>query len=802
MALNLQLDYPLRQLDELGYHREMGAREIDTQGEPWSTGTEFQHLWAEPATNTLMLRPLQLDKAFLDSEQQLDSIIRLDQMVINDDDLSNQRVHEQAAFGNANNPWIYHNAVGPASWVPVGNAIQGVLTSIAHAAIDALVVRGDNIYTNASTVPASPPAPMIVGGSNDGKYLFHTKDRLVANQALYLRWWQVQSQTGFPITYSFYIADFCISIRDVFVEVYQDISAHGDRTDWKKLTVKPLFSFNDFSTTGLKSAWLTMTNPAEILSHDRGLLWLPFRHNQVLLFASTGNYTMIQTKAKAKRLADNSDWDITRPDTLVLWALTPSPGRVQIQKVKYDTVHLKTETPPFKLVYTPSATPTVTVTADTDHGSTITPTISSPPAKAITSSNAEDCPPATTVPTSQAKQYGITLDFQGASDGRWSPFLYRLNIDAPRTFKASVGPAPSLVLDTHAADGRIQSATIHAGQKPGDGRLTVKAVDSGAYPLSSYYYRHTMPVQLLSQGTPVFTGITEPSEVTAVHGGNFPRMVTFSAHDLWALPIHTFFSQDRDYTGTGHISAVKDVIEVAGYDATTYPVDTLALTAGNNTPLGLGSVQSLGQSDKTHRPGWQPDKNESAAHFIARVAEKFSGWMTGFHADGTFFYLPRDHHTASEVTFSDVRTGSAPYFYEATFRTLPPEANVLAVIGGDEKTGDLRISPVLVDYASLLNPNVVNYMGRVRTEIVQLTGSYSCQQLNFIGRKMWNAARRRHVTVEFKADFVPTLKVGHVCTLAGYGGTWRIQEYSVEFVREAWRPAHYTAELVETGVGV
>lgn len=804
MALTVSLDYPLRQLDMPGYWREMVSREVSNAGEPWQDSNEWQSLWADPATNTLMLRPLQLDKSFLDSEQQLDSIIRLADMQVNSSDLSNKRVYEAAAFGNSNSPWIFHDPIHPAGW-SAGQVVAGVAMPILRSLLEGTISSGRSlIYTNPDTVPSSPPVPTQIGDVNDGKFLFHTKSRLAANQALYIRFWAIQSQVGFPISYTFYLGQFAVSIRDVMVEVWQDTSPHGDRSAWKKVMVKPLFSFDSFSTTGLKTAWLTLTKPSEILSHDRALLWIPYRRNQVLIVSSTGAAAVLQVNSKAKRLSDDSDWDITRESELVVWALSPSPGRVQIQRVKYDTVHLKTETPHFTLNYTPASPPTVALSADTDHASTITVTVSQPPAHEIATPNAEDCAAKTTNPSAISKQYGITLDFQGSSDGRWTPFFYRLKVTSPRTFKNS--PAtPTTVLSTSAGNSAwIKSAHIHAGQKPGDGRLTVKLLDSNTFPLANFYFRHTMPIQLLESGTPIFTGITEPSEVIPIRDGSFPRELTFSALDLWVLAVHTFFDQNsgRDYTGTGHMSAIKDVVELCGYDTATYGMDTPAFTVGNDTPLGLGSAQPVGQTDKTHRPGWQPDTGEKASNFMGRIAEKFSGWSIGWHANGQFFYHPKDFYTAVSHTFSAVRSGSSPYFYDLTLRPIQPEANVLAVIGGDDKTGDLRKSAYFIDQAAISNPLAVNYMsGQVRIEIPQLTGSYSCRELNYIARRMFDAARRRHITAEWTGDFIPGIQVGQVVTVGSHGN-YRLTEYDADFVHGVWAPTKYVGELVESGIGV
>src|SRR6266498_1440154 len=99
MSLTLTLDASLRQLDEPGYHKGFASREITSQGEP-TDSNDWKSLWHDPITQTLMLRPLQLNSDWLNSERQLASVIRLADMGINASDISGRQVFEDAAFGN------------------------------------------------------------------------------------------------------------------------------------------------------------------------------------------------------------------------------------------------------------------------------------------------------------------------------------------------------------------------------------------------------------------------------------------------------------------------------------------------------------------------------------------------------------------------------------------------------------------------------------------------------------------------------------------------------------------------------
>lgn len=813
MALSLVLDAAIPQLSEPGFWRFVSTREVFERGEAADTASQ-QGLWTDEPTKTLMLRPLQLDPTWLNTRQQADSIIRLSEMTVNAADTAAFAIFEQP-YANADNPFIYHNPVGPASLFPAAVMPEGIVPGAAPSlvgitptadatATDSLVRVPNDLWQSANTLYAKDSAPPLVqvGSTADGKFLVQSKDRLAANQALFFRWFHPQSQLGFPVTYEFYVGQYRLRIKDVAVEVFKDTSQAGDRKSWKKVATALLFSVNDFSPTGTGNVF-TMATPSELLAHDRSLLFLPYRRHQILLLASTGKWAVITVRPIPKRLADDSDWDITREDTVLVWVQTPASGRFQIQKVKYPSGTITVKTPTTVIDYTPSVAPTITLTKDSDHGSTLTSTRSQPPSYTLPVNDADDCPPAQTTANDQRREYGVTLAFTASSDKRWTPFFYGYQITADRAFISSLA-TPTTVADSGTGK-RLVSATLTAGLGPGEGRMTAEVIDPDPYDLSTYYYRSSYPIQVKDGATTVFTGVTEPTELTPIKGhATAPRRLTIPALDRWKHLSDTYLRDQRDWTTFGHIDVVKFVTEQAGVDCTSaeFPAGyTPGTINAVNSALG-GTELTTSQAAKDIKPGWQPKDDDTAASYVKRVAEIYSGWYVGFRLDGTFFYLPRTYFTTPTVPFAAAHSGSSPYIYgNPTFTTVEPEANVILVKAGDTKDGGIRYSSLWVDWASIRNPLVVNYLGRWRAEVVQVGGAFSCAQLNWIARTIWDQTRRRRITVSFEADFVPSLGIGHVCTLGSYGD-YRITGFSVDLTKATHHRAKYEGELVEKGHGL
>lgn len=814
MALELTLDYALPIVLEPGYYKTVPTRDVAETAEPQDDNSS-KELWRDDATRTVMLMPRQLQPDFLNTEQAAPSIIRLAQMQVYSGNLSANKIFE-APVGNNSNPFIWHEPAGPSSFFPTApNPFPGSppsLTSVPvpYDSLPSILAPPsqfrDTIYEVPATVPVSgsEPAPVVIGNTSDGKWLFHSADRLEANQGLFIRWFCPDTQSGYPLTYIFCIGQYCLRIKNQQAEIFRDVSANGDRSAWQKVKNASLWSnrhgFWGNSGFGLGTRIGMLAHGVDI-NRQKSLLWLPYYRNRVYLQSETGQWDSIVTRPEPVRLPDDSDWDITRSDTLAVWVLTPSPGIIQFQKLAYTTLHVGMNLRPVTLEYTPQLgnEPTATITRDADHGCTLTGAVPDPPGYTLAKDDDDDCPTPTTNSSDQSHTYGVTLSFH-SGDGRHTPMLYNVALESPLVL-GSRTTTPLTISDTADATYRITEATITSGLKEGQGRMHVDVVDDTPYSLSSYYYRTGIPVQLQLDGTNVFTGWTEPNEIEPLKEANTPGKVRFSALDRWKQLTHTIIPDQRDWTDVGHIDVVKLILELCGIDATS--LDSPPINATYNTPLSL-EHNTLDTKNRNKKAGWQPNYNEDAATFLRRIADNFSGWYIGFYPDGNPFYFPREWYTSSEVTFrSSNATGSGPLLRSpVVFRTVEPEANVIRVAGGDLKRGQAILSQAWVDWASIYNKNVVNYLGRRKIEIPELPGTYTCQQLNWIARVIWQQTRRRKILAEFEADFVPTLKVGHCCTVGSYSGVYRIENIQAHFVHKNWQPARYTALKVEKGFGL
>jgi hypothetical protein len=250
-----------------------------------------------------------------------------------------------------------------------------------------------------------------------------------------------------------------------------------------------------------------------------------------------------------------------------------------------------------------------------------------------------------------------------------------------------------------------------------------------------------------------------------------------------------------------HIEVVKFIFQQGGVDTTDMvtPPYSAGVAGTYNQKLSLDGL-TIEQQTGNVKASWKPGQTETAADFIRKIAENFSAWDVGFYSTGIPFYLPRGWFTSPSTVFYSTEAGGSPNFRNATWRTIEPEANAIIVVGGNPINGDQQSSALWVDWASILNPAVTNYLGRRQMETVFLPGTYTCSQLNWIARKIFNQTRRRRYTVEFEADYVPGLEVGYVCTLGSYG-SYRISGVSVSLSHGAITSAHYTGELVESGFG-
>jgi hypothetical protein len=563
MALSLVLDYATPQLVESGFHRFYSTRQLADNGQA-ADDDSSKDIFRDDITKTLFLMPRQLQGDFLNTEQQLNdghgsAVIRLDEMQVYSGNLTDNKIFE-APVGNNANPYIWHEPAGPTSFFPSitspfppGSPPSLTSVPVPYDTAPSLVEIPSNLRTKVYEVPATQPAfgaepaPAEIGDTTDGKWLFHTAARLEANQGLYFRWHHPDPRAGYPITYIFMIGQYCLRIRDVLIEVFRDDSAHGDRSHWKYVTKAPLWSVRDLNL-GVGSL-VAMPTAADLMAHDRSLLWLPFRRHQVLLRANTGQSAMLITRAVARRLADGSDWDITREDNLAIWVMTPSPGRLQVQRVVYSTNTVKIQSPTTLIDYTPSVAPTIALTKDSDHSTTLTSTQSQPPSYTLPVNDASSCPAASSGPSDQTRTYGVELTFH-STDGRHTPYFYGYSIDAERTFGARA-TTPLTIGVISSATYYLESAELSLGLKPGDGRMTVKLTDRSPYTLQSYYYRSAMPIALLSGSTVIFNGWTEPNEVTPLKESTLPRHLTLSALDRWKQLTRTILRDQKDWSDTG-----------------------------------------------------------------------------------------------------------------------------------------------------------------------------------------------------------------------------------------------------------
>jgi hypothetical protein len=805
-SLQLILDAPLSVVDEVGFAKVLTTSEMAGASNPSDSGSH-KAIWTDEATRTLMLRPLQLDSTWLNSAAAFDSILRLTDYATNSADTTSGALFEAAQHGNADNPGLFHVPIGP------GPAFSGSLTSLSGltthlpgglAQAETQVQSLTAVYTPDFTVPSVPPAVNQIGDTTAGKFICQTAQRLLPNQALFFRWFHPNSHLGFPAVYEFYVGQFKLRIKDVVVEIFLDVSGNGDRTAWQKIQRAPLFSVRDLAPQGVGSIMAEVQNAASLGAHDRSLLWLPYRQNHVLLLASTGQWAQIIVNAAPVRLADNTDWNITRADTVVVWGLTPAAGRIQVQKVKYPTGTTKFHVPLFYLDYSPPANPIVTLVSDQDHGTTISGTVSIPPGYTPPASITDDCPKVTTKGGhDQRVQVGVELSLQASGDSRWTPSLYQMVLTRPRSFKAF--PASPVTLgDTAGTSAYVEHATITTGLKPGEGRMSVEVLDPSPYALQLKSSHSGTPVQLKLGTDLVFTGFLKPAEVTPLPGGALGHRITFTATDRWEELSWGLMRDKRDWTGYGHIDAVLNALAQGGVDPSTAELPA-GFVAGQisaiNSQLGAGPA-NLNQQTHDLKEAWAPQESDTPATYIQRIADFYSSWYCGFRADGTFFYLPRLYFTTPSVTFVFTAGGGNPLVYDpVTFTTEEPEANVIVVKCADSKTGTERYSSAWIDWASVLNPLAFNWLGREKREVPVIGGTFSCSQINWMARKIWDQTRRRKYIARFEADFVPSLKVGQMFSLPGQGN-WRLISSHVKFLHSGVARAAYEGEADVLGYGL
>lgn len=875
MSLTLVLDPPTRLILEPGFYQEFTTAQVAQKAEPADTYSA-ENLWADPAYGTVMLQPRQLDPNFLNHSAQLTSgaVQRLGTgLHANPTDISTKAIYE-ADVGDGNNPWIVHAPVAAVLPFP-GITPLGITPSYSL----------NDVYNSSEGTGLLVP-------------LVDTQARYAANVGFFFRWYVPRSDlTLFPAVYGLAVGQYFLVLRDDLVEVFQDVSAGGDRSAWQHLWSYLLFGdkyprgnpYNANWTWGQKAT-------APTRDEEHSLLILPFRRSKVLLQSQNGGFIDINVRNVPKMLAGGADWDILRSDSLQVWALSAVVGRFQLQQVVYPTGFATLNLEKFKTEYTPAGTPNLDLKSDTFYDEQLVQTLQYPAMYTFpTNPTANDCPPPTTEGTGLFREYGVTLKFLASSDSLHSPQFYGLDIRVDPVFMDNPAAATN-VFDTTGAP-VVMSGEISVGTKPGDGHMRAIVQDPGpGYALKPYYYRTEMPVQLQIAPNVVFTGYTERLEAKPLRQTGAPVELSFRAQDRWLLLETTYLRDQKDWSGDGHITAVDAIVRQCGIDTTNpaaeYPAGWDGAQAGiyNNaldTPV-IGTENLTGQQ----LLGWKPQPFDTGAMFLRRIAENFSGWLMGFRLDGTFYYLPYTYFTTPSLTFFAhagryVATGLAPnvgtsvglnaqidsgtyvlngatltfaggtvllpdnststvyidaagtlssnttglpasgvvtlgtvttksgavtasdtsaasgrqtstgpiYRNPVEFRTIEPTGNVVQVATHYLVDYTYNRSGLWVDWASIKNPAAPNYLGRYKWFVEEVQGAFSCPQLNALAYLTFQRARQRRKRVSFDADFAPTLKIGQVFNLEGYG-QFRLLEFTGRLQKRNWEICTYVGEEI------
>jgi hypothetical protein len=903
MALLFTFDPALRLIIEPGYRRFFSSAELAQTAQP-ADASSVRQLWCEPAYGTIMLKPLQLQPDFLNHAAQLSSgcCLRLSlDYVVEAADIAATTIFEDQV-GNPSNPWIFHtpatpDVLGP-SIPPVGPMPFHTLDGLAGSSESG---SGTVFATPPGAAePHRPPGDIVIPGSVDIdlRLLASTQNRMPANQGLFFRWYYPDPKaTPHQTIYAFAFGQYFLYCRPAQLEIWRDVSPSGDRSAWNKEWAVDLFSpgapeRNVFNPNFAYGSNTLYEPPGE----DRSLMVIPFRRQRLLLIANTGKWAVITVFNNPQIQAGGADWKITREDTVEIWALTGVPGRFQIQKVKYAPGPATLNMPDIKTEYTPVDPPAILLKEDVHYDEQIVvtgPTFPKP-YTFPTSPTANDCPPPTQDGTGLSRTYGLTLAFSSTADQVFTPQFYGLEVLAQPTFMDN--PATPMVVQDifDDADSQLMSAEISQGTTPGDGHMTAHIQDRNTHPLSPYYFRSEAPVTLELDGQPLFFGYTERIEVSPLRQTGAPRQMTVRAVDKWLLLETAYLRDQIDHQTEGHISVVNDIIRQAGYDTASQPPEFPAgwdgaLASVYNTPLGT-PVQIADNLEGSQLLGWKPQILDTAATYLRRIQEFFSGWLMGFRMSGRFYYLPYNYFQEATVQFfahenmgvstglmpsaaaglnlnvsagtgfvmgaavspglqvitvpnntitmiyldaagvahagtppdgslglgaveaaggsiTDVNTApssgrqlmtSPVYRAPVEHRTIEPSGNVVQVVTKYQIDLTSNHSGIFVDWASVRNPLAPNYLGRYKWFKYELAGAFTCPQLNAMAYIVFKNARRRRKRISIRADFVPTLEIGHVATVQGYGD-YRVIQISGTLVKSNWETCTYTLESTERG---
>ena len=800
-----------------------------------------QALWHDRASNTIMLTPEQLNHQWLNGPAQLPYIIRFSQFQANPANVSSVHLFEANLSQNPNNPFIHH--------APISPNFPGFFAGSPEQPPTLEAAPVESQAGNSGLVSTGPTA-FPTAGATDLQTICWTVDPLPWNMPLFFRWWVAPSRVGHATLYDFWVGQFVLRCGPTDVEVFQDTSAHGDYSSWASVARLPLFSgVGPIPSTSFFSQ-IFNANATEVEGHLRSLLFLPYRRQYVYLESSYGGYGVFKatTSAQGNGLSGNqADWAIVQNRHLFVAGLTPGPGLFQIQKLKFADGPGKFNLEPFVLDYLPSVSPAnswLFDRRDTPQGSTCTHTTPATPAPyTFTYNTIDQCTAAITIPTDdQSRTFGSTYTLTPGTDPTngslktYTPMLYSVEARVPNEVVIWPKTANSVQDKSIAApSARVKRAEIHVElDTPGRFRADLEDLQES---LAAYYFRSEFPLAFSdtngNPGTPalwttLWLGIADPVETRELRlDSNAPREMGAVGVDFWKWLNETPMRDTRDWTGFGHIYTIQAILQQAGISIAGWDGPAAGTvvsksvngqiqdvfvpdTAGLDDPLGgppnddpttqggAGGGTSADPVYSAWRPHIQP--SDSYGSFIKRIAELWSGWNLGFHADGTPYYHRWDYYTASEATFHKDQTSGDPHYFHASvhYEPLYPDANAVALAAATF-SGSVISSSVWIDAASIQNGSAVNFIGKEKALFTAIPGVLSCDSLNKAARAVFERARRRRLRVHFSGTYVPTLKVGHCFTLEGISGVWRLQSFSARYERPSWNVAEMEGELVEAG---
>ena len=784
MALQLTLDHALQIVTEPGYFHRISSEAWERALNPVGA-TGAKAFWSDQATRTIMLMPQQLKAGWLNTAEQFDSIVGLVDrgsgfLATHPTNQTLFAIFEANIKQNPDNPWVHYRPTTSGSFLEL----------LVQLGIVALEAKSGFPFT-----------------TTDSRVLAYTLDTVPGNQAWYIRWAQADTQADSPSIFGLTIGQYALHFVGDLMEIHEDTSPSKDRTAWRRIMSANMFGsgINPLGANGNGNR----PTVAEVQRDERAILWLPFRRNLVYIEGSGGRWALLQTRNEPRlngKEGDEEDWDIVDDSKVLVWGLTSSVGRFQLQKVKWHTAATQTQLPTFTLDYAPGTALTsanIIVDGDEKRGTDIAFTVPvTPPGYDNVVNHLDTCPAVTTDGTAQTRTYGVTFTLTPSSDDRFTPFLYGADVRLERAVGTwAIG---GITFGDEGEDvTKIVSAKFRSDiENPEQTEMEAEVLDYDPFPLGTRVYRSSYPFLLQETPGPVthFLGVSRPTVVRPIHHGtDRPRRLTMRGNSLWRWLQDTPLRDQRDWTGNGHIATVHFIVGQAGIDTSGFDGPAI----GSEWDFPLGGVTTTHPQTGALKPHWKPSPEDTAATFITRIAKQHSGFRVGFYPNGQFYYLPTDPwaYTASEETFHfsrDANPNDPCYESPVEFEVTEPEANVVQVIATAPTGGTLR-SALFVDWASIKNPDAPNFLGRWRMEIFPIDGVLTCGEINRIARVIFQATRRRHLRVRFNADYVPALKVGRVFTLEGQSGTWRLLSYDAEYIHQGIPTMRAEAILVEAG---